>query len=289
MMWIVWLLVILMILLLAYAWAIHPNLPKRDIAPLMGVDYAHRGYWTTNDPGEDNRPENSLAGFRAAVEHGYGIELDVHRTRDGALVVHHDDSLKRLTGVDIRIARSTLKEVRACKLPNGEPVPTFDEVLKAVNGRVPLVVEVKAEDGNHNLLSRAVYERMKRYNGPWCLESFDPLAVKWFRVNAPEVIRGQLAFDSAGKGKDFKDFMRNLGIASMLQNFASRPDFIAFSASSVKWHSLPIHLLRLMKPWFVAWTVRSQADMDKYRKQWDLQIFEKFEAQRDAAPNTHLS
>ena len=78
-------------------------------------------------------------------------------------------------------------------------------------------------------------------------------------------------------------------IATMLQNFASRPDFIAFSASSVKWHSLAIHLLRLMNPWFVAWTVRSQADMDKYRKQWDLQIFERFEAQRDAAPSSRLS
>ena len=280
MMLILWLIIALLVLLLAYAWAIHPNFPKRDITPLTGVDYAHRGYWNTNDPGTENRPENSLAGFKAAVEHGYGIELDVHRTRDGALVVHHDDSLKRLTGKGIRIARSTLKEVRACKLPNGEPVPTFDEVLKTVNGRVPLVVEVKAEDKNHDLLSRAVYDRMKRYNGPWCLESFDPLAVKWFRINAPEVIRGQLAFDSAGKGKDFREFMRNLGIASMLQNFASRPDFIAFSASSVKWHSLPIHLLRLMKPWFVAWTVRSQEDMDKYRKQWDLQIFEKFEARK---------
>ena len=280
MMWILWLIIALLVLLLAYGWAIHPNLPKRDITPLMGVDYAHRGYWNTNDPGEENRPENSLAGFKAAVEHGYGIELDVHRTRDGALVVHHDDSLKRLTGKDIRIAKSTLKEVRACKLPNGEPVPTFDEVLKTVAGRVPLVVEVKTEDKNHDLLSRAVYDRMKRYDGPWCLESFDPLAVKWFRINAPEVIRGQLAFDSAGKGKDFHEFMRNLGIASMLQNFAARPDFIAFSASSVKWHSLPIHLLRLMKPWFVAWTVRSQEDMDKYRKQWDLQIFEKFEARK---------
>ena len=280
MMWILYLLLVLLLLLLAYAWAIHPNFPKRDITPLMGVDYAHRGYWNTNEPGEDNRPENSLAAFKAAVEKGYGIELDVHRTRDGALVVHHDDSLKRLTGKDIRIARSTLKEVRACKLPNGEAIPTFDEVLKTVNGRVPLVVEVKAEDKNHDLLARAVYERMKRYNGPWCLESFDPLAVKWFRMNAPEVIRGQLAFDSAGKGKDIHDFMRNLGIASMLQNFFSRPDFIAFSASSVKWHSLPIHLLRLMKPWFVAWTVRSQEDMDRYRKQWDLQIFEKFEAHK---------
>ena len=273
-------LIILLILLLAYAELIRPNLPKRDITPLLGVDYAHRGLWNTNEPGEDNRPENSLAGFRAAVEKGYGIELDVHRTRDGALVVHHDDSLKRLTGKDIRIAKSTLKEIRACKLPNGESVPTFDEVLKTVAGRVPLIVEVKVEDGNHDLLSRAVNDRMQRYDGPWCMESFDPRAVKWFRLNSPEVIRGQLAFDAAGKGKNFKEWTRNLYIASMLQNFLSRPDFIAFDAKSVKWHSLSIHLLRLMKPWFVAWTVRSQDDMDKLRSKWDLQIFEKFEAKK---------
>ena len=272
--------IILIILLLVYAELIRPNLPKRDITPLMGRDYAHRGYWNTNDPGEENRPENSLAGFRAAVEKDYGIELDVHLTKDGHLVVHHDDSLKRLTGVDIRIADSTLAEIRACKLPNGEPVPTYDEVLDTVAGRIPMIVEVKVENRNHDALSKAVYERMQRYEGPWCMESFDPRAVKWFRMNAPEIIRGQLAFDSAGKGKNFKERTRNLYIASMLQNFLARPDFIAFSASSVKWHSLPIHLLWLMKPWFVAWTVRSQADMDKWRGQWDLQIFEKFEARK---------
>lgn len=272
--------IILIILLLVYAELIRPNLPKRDITPLMGRDYAHRGYWNTNDPGEENRPENSLAGFRAAVEKDYGIELDVHLTKDGHLVVHHDDSLKRLTGVDIRIADSTLAEIRACKLPNGEPVPTYDEVLDTVAGRIPMIVEVKVENRNHDALSKAVYKRMQRYEGPWCMESFDPRAVKWFRMNAPEIIRGQLAFDSAGKGKNFKEWTRNLYIASMLQNFLARPDFVAFSASSIKWHSLPIHLLRLMKPWFVAWTVRSQADMDKWRKQWDLQIFEKFEARK---------
>lgn len=271
--------IVLMLLLLVYAELIRPNLPRRDISPLMGYDYAHRGLWNINEPGEANRPENSLAAFRAAVEKGYGIELDVHLTKDGALVVHHDDSLKRLTGVDIRIAQSTLADVRACQLPNGEPVPTFDEVLETVNGRVPLIVEVKVEN-NADALSKAVYERMKTYTGPWCMESFGPRAVKWFRVNAPEVIRGQLAFDAAGKGKNFREFMRNLGVASMLQNVIARPDFIAFDAKSVKWHSLPIHLLRLMKPWFVAWTVRSQADMDKLRGKWDLQIFEKFEAKK---------
>ncbi len=272
--------IILIILLLVYAELIRPNLPRRDITPLMGYDYAHRGLWNTNDPGEHNRPENSLAAFRAAVDKGYGIELDVHRTKDGALVVHHDDSLKRMTGVDIRIADSTLADVRACKLPNGEPIPTYDEVLDVVAGRIPMVVEVKVEQGNHAELCCAVNERMQRYTGPWCLESFSPSAVKWFRLNAPEVIRGQLAFDHAGQGKTAFLFLRNLGIATMLQNWYARPDFIAFEAKSVKWHSLPIHLLRLMKPWFVAWTVRSQADMDKYRKNWDLQIFEKFEAQK---------
>ena len=181
--------IILIILLLVYAELIRPNLPKRDITPLMGRDYAHRGYWNTNDPGEENRPENSLAGFRAAVEKDYGIELDVHLTKDGHLVVHHDDSLKRLTGVDIRIADSTLEEVRACKLPNGEPVPTYDEVLDTVAGRIPMIVEVKVENRNHDALSKAVYERMQRYEGPWCMESFDPRAVKWFRMNAPEIIR----------------------------------------------------------------------------------------------------
>lgn len=272
--------IILIVLLLVYAELIRPNLPRRDITPLMGYDYAHRGLWNTNDPGEQNRPENSLAAFRAAVDKGYGIELDVHRTKDGALVVHHDDSLKRMTGVDIHIADSTLADVRACKLPNGEPIPTYDEVLDVVAGRIPMVVEVKVEQGNHAELCRAVNERMQRYTGPWCLESFSPSAVKWFRLNAPEVIRGQLAFDHAGQGKTAFLFLRNLGIATMLQNWYARPDFIAFEAKSVKWHSLPIHLLRLMKPWFVAWTVRSQADMDKYRKNWDLQIFEKFEAKK---------
>ena len=269
----------LLLFVAAYAWLIRPNLPRRDIPFLQGVDYAHRGLWNTNEPGSENRPENSLAGFRAAVEKGYGIELDVHRTADGHLVVHHDDSLKRLTGVDIIIAQSTLAELRACRLPNGEPVPTFDELLEVVGGRVPLVVEVKVE-GNASALSQAVYERMKRYDGPWCMESFDPWAVCWFRKNAPEVIRGQLAFNHAGRGETWKLWWRNIGIASMIQNFWSRPDFMALEAKTEKRWCLPMLLLRRMKPWFVAWTVRSQQDMDALRGRYDLQIFEKFEARK---------
>lgn len=279
MIWFVSIAAFLVAFVAAYAWLVYPNLPRRDISPLMGYDYAHRGYWNTNDPGEGNRPENSLAAFRAAVEHGYGMEMDVHLTADGHLVVHHDDSLKRMTGVDIRIGQSTLAEVRACKLPNGEPIPTFDELLETVGGRTPLIVEVKVE-GNAEALSSAVYERMKRYDGLWCMESFDPWAVQWFRRNAPEVIRGQLAFNQAGKGKTWKLWWRNIFIASMIQNVWARPDFVAFDYQSEKKWCLPMLLLRRMKPWFAAWTVRSQTDMDALRGRYDLQIFEKFEAKR---------
>ena len=271
--------VALIAFVLLYAWLIRPNLPRRDMSAFMCVDYAHRGLWNTNEPGEANRPENSLAAFRAAVEKGYGMELDVHLTADGHLVVHHDDSLKRLTGTDIRIGESTLDQVRACHLPNGEPVPTFDELLETVDGKQPLIVEVKVE-GNAAALSKAVYERMQHYNGPWCMESFDPWSVQWFRCNAPEVIRGQLAFNQAGKGKTAALWWRNIGIASMIQNLWARPDFIAFDYKSERKWCLPMWLLRRMNPWFVAWTVRSQADMDALRGRYDLQIFEKFEARR---------
>ena len=272
-MWILWTALILLVLLLVYAWAIHPVMPKRPIPQLQGYDYAHRGYWNTNDPGENNRPENSLAALRAAVEKNYGIELDVHLTKDGHLVVHHDDSLKRLTGVDIHIADSTLAEVRACKLPNGEPIPTYDEVLDVVSGRIPMVVEVKVEKGNHAELCKAVYERMQRYDGPWCLESFSPRAVQWFRLNAPEIIRGQLAHGLYGYPAKKRTWLFR-GLASLIQNVVGRPDFVAYEHSSDR--NLPMALMRLLKPWLVCWTVHCQGDMDLLVNRYDLQIFEGF-------------
>ncbi len=261
----------LLLLLMAYCLLIRPNLPRRTLGKLAGVHYAHRGLWN------ERRPENSLAAFCGAVEEGYGIELDVHLTKDGHLVVHHDDSLKRMTGVDVRIADCTLMEVRACHLPNGEEVPTFDEVLEIVAGKAPLIVEVKVER-NAEALSRAVCERMRRYKGPWCMESFDPRAVQWFRKNAPDVIRGQLAFDHAGQGENLLLFLRDIGIASMLQNLLSRPDFVAFEACSERIGSVPFKLVKWMRPHLAAWTIRSQSDIDRLKGQYDLFIFEGFRA-----------
>lgn len=258
----------ILILIAAYLIAIAPSRRAIDASPLLNRDYAHRGLWNAE------RPENSLAAFAAARDAGYGIELDVHLTADGHLVVHHDDSLKRMCGRDIRIGESTMADVCACCLKDtDEHVPTFDEVLAAVGGKIPMIVELKTEN-NVDALCRAVSERMRRYEGAWCMESFDPRAVRWFRKNAAHVIRGQLA----NGGSILKEKPgKRLGLfvlKSQLGNLLGRPDFIAYQAATD--NNLPMKLVRLMKSLLVCWTIRSQEMMDRQRGRYDIQIFEGF-------------
>ena len=238
-------LIILIVLILLYVFLLIPRLPRRDMSALTKVDYAHRGLWNAQ------RPENSLSAFRSAVDAG--------------------------CGVDRRIAQSTLAEVRACHLSGtDEVVPTFDEVLEAVGGRVPLIVELKVEQNVDSLCS-AVRERMQRYNGLWCMESFDPRAVQWFRKNAPEIIRGQLAFGLGGEAahKGVKP-LTAFFISTLMQHVLSRPDFLAYEAISEHGLNLPMRLVRLMRPWMVAWTIRSQEALDHTRGKYDIAIFEGF-------------
>ena len=263
--------IVLLILIAGYLLLILPNLRwrEKDARPLLNRDYAHRGLWN------QERPENSLSAFAAARDAGYGIELDVHRTADGHLVVHHDDNLKRMCGADIKIGDATLEAVRACHLKDtDERVPTFDEVLAVVDGKIPMIVELKTED-NVDALCEAVWERMRRYEGVWCMESFDPRAVRWFRRHAGRVIRGQLANGgSLRKAKSAKARRQLFLLKSQLGNALGRPDFIAYDAATDG--NLPMALVRLMKPLLVCWTIRSQEMMDRQRGRYDIQIFEGF-------------
>lgn len=263
-------LIAILILAALLVYLMLPRLPARDFAPLLGRDYAHRGLWG------GTVPENSLAGFRRAAEAGYGIELDVRLTGDGHLVVHHDNSTLRLCGREMRIKETPLAALRELRL-NGtaEGIPTFEEVLAAVDGRVPLIVELKTE-GDADALARAVYDRMQTCAGPWCMESFDPMAVRWFRRNAPEVIRGQLSFAPFRRQKKASLFLRDLVLGTLLVNAAGRPDFIAYDHRGDTALNLPLALNRALGALMVAWTVRSQQDMTRLRTRFDLLIFEGF-------------
>ena len=143
----------------------------------------------------DGRPENSLAGARAAIEHGYGIEIDLQISKDGVPMVFHDYSLERLTDETGAVTQHTAKELRAIQLKGGnEGVPTLEEFLKLVDGRVPLLVEIKDQDGalgpNVGALEQAACSVLKDYDGASALMSFNPHAIAKCAEFAPDIPRG---------------------------------------------------------------------------------------------------
>ena len=258
---------VILALLVLWLIALVPKLPRRPLGRLADFDYAHRGLWNKE------RPENSLAAFKAAVDHGFGIELDVHLTKDDQLVVFHDDTLKRMCGDDRRVENLTLAELRQFRLNGTEHgIPTFSEVLKTVQGRTPLLIEIKMDKRLDDLCSH-VNDAMTAYGHAdmWMMESFHPLAVKWFRKNAPQVIRGQLAYGlRTRKKRRALDYF----VASLLSIVLSRPDFVAYCAADEP--SLPMKWIRCLRPWLVAWTVRTQEQFTALHGKYDLQIFEGF-------------
>ncbi len=130
--------------------------------------------------------ENSIEAFRRAIIEGYTIELDVHLTRDNIIVVYHDKNLKRLTGVDKDINKSTYDEII-----NIINIPTLEEVLKLVNGKVAIIIELKF-DTIVGRLEKAVSNILDNYNGKFAVQSFNPLSILWFKIYRSSYIRGCL-------------------------------------------------------------------------------------------------
>ncbi len=228
---------------------------------------AHRGLWN------DTRPENSLIAFKAAVEKGYGIETDVRLSADGCLFLFHDDSLRRMTGDERKTESLTLTELKALRLQGtDERIPTLDQLLETVQGKVPLIIEIKPS-ARLTECCRLLDERMKRYGGSFMVESFDPRAVRWFMKHSPGTVRGQLCGKMPGKAARRKPLTAFV-MASLTLNAAGRPHFIALQHET---DNLSTRLVRLFGPCMVAWTVRDPGRLEALRDRFDFQIFEGFE------------
>lgn len=260
---------VIMVFLVAYLFLIAPSFRKKNLTSLYGWDYAHRGLHDR----KNGIPENSLLAFKRATVQEYGIELDVQRTKDDVLVVFHDDSLERLCGIQGAIRDFTLEQLKEFRLfSSSETIPTFEEVLKMVGGKVPLIVEIKTEKEAPTLLAAMVYEQLKGYRGTYCIESFDPRIVRWYKKKAPQVIRGQLAVGK--KGKDTSAVLAFF-IKFLLVNILSRPDFVAYQ------HGCEGNLsMWIMKNFFhiplVAWTVEDAKSYRSAKEKFQLVIFEGF-------------
>lgn len=241
--------------------------PRRS--PFKKWFYAHRGL---HDNASD-APENSLAAFKKAVDAGYGIELDIQLTRDKIPVVFHDYTLERACGVKGNLRDYTYDELQKFRLFHSqERIPRFEDVLKLVDGKVPLIVELKIEFKDLSLCP--VADRLlSGYRGMYCIESFNPLGLWWYRRHRGDVMRGQLA-DAFWQEGEYRGLL-HLALQNLLANFISRPDFIAYHSKYPRTLSRKI-CCDTMGAMGVAWTIKSQKELDLAKKDFDIFIFEGF-------------
>lgn len=263
--WLLFAFAVLLLLFAVYLWLIAPARRPYPKQFRRDVLYAHRGL----HDGNKAVFENSMAAFWLAAERGYGMEMDLQSTRDGQVVVFHDLNTLRVCGANAVIEETDYSDLAL--LPDGTPIPLFSDFLKLVNGRVPLIIEFKYHK-QYLRTVQAALELLRGYAGDYCLESFHPTIVRYLRKHAPQALRGQLSTGAFGPGfKPFDAFV----LKHLLVNALSRPHFVAYGFDRDA--TLSLKLLRMLfRPILVAWTVRSQKELDAALKRYDAVMFEGF-------------
>lgn len=233
---------------------------------LLTTPVAHRGLW-----GEDII-ENSLLAYKNAVEHGYPIEIDLYTSRDGEIFSFHDYTLDRMTGEKGNIFDKTAKELKKLYLLDNDgrktdqKIPTFDQILELVQGKVPILIEIKSQP-DKTIVDKIV-QKLNSYTGEFAIQSFDPRYIKRVKKLAPHFIRGILATKTYSKELPF---IKRMVVKNMLLNPVIKPDFISYS-----FEDLPLKKSKVKNIPVITWTLTSQADYDKIKPFAKNIIFEKF-------------
>ncbi len=264
--------VILALVLLLLLWVLALRCQRRELGffGLSAYHFAHRGLHASSQ----GIPENSLKAFQHAVDAGYGAELDVHLSKDGRLVVMHDENLLRMAKTDKNICDCTAAELESLRLEDtDEPIPYLEEVLPLFAGKTPLMIELKTCGNNYIALTRRVCNLLKRYPKlQFCIESFDPRTLLWLRKKHPEIVRGQLSCNLL-KDRGRSTLPEALILRGLLMNFLTVPHFVSYRFEE---RNRPGMLLcRLL--WGVqeaSWTIRDDEALEKALNHGALIIFE---------------
>lgn len=261
---------IILAIILIYLFLIAPRMFNRpDTSILRDVHYAHRGLFKN----DSDSPENSLPAFKAAVDAGYGIELDVRLTKDNIPVVFHDATLDRMCNVTGKVSDFTYNELLQFRLAqSGEHIPTFAKALETIGARTPIIVEYKLDTSDPSVCALA-NEVLKSYAGPYCIESFHPAALRWYKKHRPDIIRGQLS-QNFSKDKKYTGQKKYILLTHLLTNVYTRPDFIAYKYDHG--NNLSKRLCHLLGAMCAAWTIRSPQQYDSAKKGFDIYIFDSF-------------
>ena len=270
------LLTVLIVLAVLFVVLIAPRtIGAASLDHMEGYHYAHRGY----HDGNVAIPENSLASFRAAIDAGYGIELDIQLSADKVPMVFHDADLDRICGVEGKIWDYTCAQLQQMKLfGTEETIPTLAQALELIDGQVPVLVEYKMDKVDTDVCAYS-HELLKDYEGAYAIQSFHPFALFWYRQNAKDVPRGILSKnflrekEETGEKATVVDFLTT----NLLLNVIGYPDFIAYDCTDADYFALK--LTRLMGAPTSTWTLKSQADYEAVKGQFDLYTFEGFQMQ----------
>lgn len=257
-------LIALAAVVLLAAFLIAPS-PKRRAVQWKGTAFAHRGLHGRGIT------ENTLEAFEKACHAGVGIELDVQLSKDGEVVVFHDDDLKRMVGDERHVDQVDLAELRKMELVGGGGISTFAEVLKCVNGRVPLLVEIKTGKRNAELCEKTM-ALLAAYRGAYVVESFNPLILRWLKKHAPAVVRGQLVGERASYLASQTPTVALL-LSMLALNFLARPDFVAYDVSAKEFSAPRIQRALFHTP-MAAWTVRDEETFRACIERGEMPIFE---------------
>lgn len=229
----------------------------------------------------EGRPENSRAAIRAAMDKGYGIEIDLQLSADNQALVFHDYDLSRLTGETGAVRVRPAHDLYQTPLTGGdEGIPALAEVLDLVAGQVPLLIELKDQDGamgaNIGALEAATAEALRDYAGPVAVMSFNPHTVAKLVELLPDTPRGlttsgyqaehwpTLPESVRAKLRDIPDFDR------------CECSFISHDARDL--HSPAVAALKAKGIPILCWTIKSDEAEAKAREIADNITFEGYMA-----------
>ena len=218
---------------------------------LLQQPFVHRGV-------HNIYPENSMPAFEQAINLNLGIELDIHLSNDGKLVVFHDDNLIRMTGVNEYIKLLPYSKISEYRLNNTEyGIPLLSDVLKLVDGKVPLLIEIKTNN-NMKKLVPALKQELSNYSGEVFIQSFDPFALRRCYSEMPNILRGQL---SSFFKKDKLSWFKKGPIKKLWLNKFAHVNFVSYNIEN-----LPNKYTTKLKVPLLAWTIKTQEDYDKAKK-----------------------
>lgn len=239
----------------------------KDLAFLKNTYICHRGLHS-----RDNKVvENTLLSFDKAIEKGYSIELDTNILKDGTIVVFHDRNLLRLAGINIALKDLTYEELISYKLKNtSERIPKLSEVLKHIDKRVPLLIELKPF-GEKKKHVKNILKILKNYEGKFALHTFNPYILYQIKKQDKTIPRGQITeyFKDTNINPIAKYLMK-----TMTFNFITKPDFITYGIQD-----LPNKYVKKSKRKgivILSYVARTQSEFDFVKSNYDNAVFEFF-------------